>query len=703
MIKGWIDEFVYNGLGSNYTFEDRKFAIRYNQFFLCCVLFFIGGSVYKFFNSLYLSSFVCLGTFALSLANYILLHRSRQRNQLAKYTQLALVNFAIVGLSYVEGINSGTYIFLFPFIVTQAFILNYDESNAFWVSILISLMSILTVFTISPELSSVQFLANHNYRSIFFLNCVLAFVISTIFSYLAIRENKKNEIGLLKERGFLDTIYNTSLDGVFIIDHYKMIILDCNVPALEMFSATDKSELIGTSIDRWMVAEYNNTALPAPLREATTETWKGEIRCMNKLGNHFVGSVYVAPFINKNIEFTKISILDITDKKNAEEALWEAKVKAEEAAQSKARFVSNMSHELRTPLNGIIGTTNLLLQEEMLPQQKDHYDILRFSSEHMLELINDVLDVNKIEAGRFELEKRPNNMKLFIEKIGTIFNNQFASKHIEFIVKVDAELDRKLIFDATRLGQVLQNLLSNALKFTHRGTVTLEVKSISQSSDAATVQFSVQDTGIGIEAKKLPHIFERFYQADVLTTRKYGGSGLGLSISRKLIELYKGELKVDSEMYKGSNFHFMLTLGKYVEKRTLVQNDTVEIPLQLSARVLIAEDNPINMMIARRFLQKWNLEIFEATDGQKAVELFNNGRYDILLIDLEMPEKDGYTVLEEVRRTHPDIPVIAFTAASFDNMGMLLKERGFTDYVQKPFKPEELHSKILKFVQNPAA
>ncbi|RYY54149.1 MAG: PAS domain-containing sensor histidine kinase [Chitinophagaceae bacterium] len=703
IIRRMVDQFVYGTLNSSYTFEERKFAIRYNQFFLCAILFFMAGFLFKFFNGLYLSSFVCLGSFGLSLLNYLLLHRNTYRRHLAKYSLLALVNVAIVGLSYVEGLHSGTYIFLFPFIVCQTFILNYDEQAAFRTSIIISLVSIMMVFTISPPLSTLQHLASDNYRSIFYLNCVLAFVISCLFSYIVIKENKKNEIGLLQERLFLDTLFNTALDAIFIVDQRTGQIVNCNTKAVDLFNSPGKNSLLGTTIDRWVISQYNADPLPAEVVGYTKEIWEGEVKCITGQGLNFVGAIFVSPFRDEIQPLKKISIFDITDRKNAEEALIDAKVKAEEAALSKARFVSNMSHELRTPLNGIIGTTNLLLQENILAEQKEHFDILKYSSEHMLELINDVLDVNKIDAGRLEIEKKPNNLKLFIDRIETIFHNQFHSKNIAFVVKVDPKLDRKFIFDPTRLGQVLQNLLSNALKFTHRGSVTLDIKCVSASSDAATVEFSVTDTGIGIESKKLPHVFERFYQADVMTTRKYGGSGLGLSISKKLIELYKGELKVESELYKGSRFHFMLTLNSYVEKKPLIQDTSQQQPLNSTARVLIAEDNPVNMMIARRFLQKWNLEIFEATDGQKAIELFNKGQYDILLIDLEMPEKDGYMVLNEVRESHPHLPVIAFTAASFENMGPLLKEKGFTDFVQKPFKPEELHAKILKFVRNPAA
>lgn len=703
-IQGLINDFIYSGIETIQNFEERKFAIRHNQFFLCCVFFFVSGFLFKFFNDLYLSAFVCLGSFALILGNYYLLHRNSHRRHIAKYSLLAIVNLAVVALSYVEGLFSGTYIFLFPFIVSQTFILNYDEKTAFRLSIVISVISICMVFVLSPSFSSVQNVASTHYRSIFYLNSFMAFVISCFFAYMVIKGNKKNELMLVQERVFLDAIFNTSLDAVFIIDDKSFIIQDCNNQAVELFEAADKRDFIGTPLAKWMIHEYDSETLPTALTGASGETWKGEIICATKPDSRFVGSVYVAPFSYKESEYRKISILDITDHKKAEAALIEAKEKAEEAALSKARFVSNMSHELRTPLNGIIGTTNLLLQEEILKHQEEHFDILKFSSEHMLELINDILDFNKIDAGKFEFEKKPYNLKLFTDKIETIFHNQFIAKNLDFTVKVDPALDRKVIFDSTRLGQVLNNLLSNALKFTHRGGVVLEIKCLSSTSDAIMVHFSVTDTGIGIEAQKLPHIFERFYQADAMTTRKYGGSGLGLAISKKLIELFSGELKVDSEVYKGSCFHFTLSLPIYVEKKPLIEDNIVQIPLLTGARVLIAEDNPVNMMIARKFLQKWNLQITEAHNGAQAIEIFQEKKFDILLVDLEMPEKDGYSVLQEVRRINANIPVIAFTASSFENMAIHLKEKGFTDYVQKPFKPEELHSKLLKFIRNkPAA
>ena len=258
-LLGHFDEFVNRGTDPSQSFEERKFAIRYNQFFLCCVLFFIAGFLFKFFDGLYLSSFVCLGSFALVLGNYYLLHRNRNRRHLAKYTLLAIVNLAVVALSYVEGLYSGTYIFLFPFIVSQTFILNYDEKTLFRLSIIISVISIFMVFVFSPDFSVLQHQASANYRSIFYLNSFLAFTVSCLFAYMVIKENKKNELSIMQERIFLDAIFNTSLHAVFIVDPANSIILDCNRQAIELFGVNDKKDILYTPVSKWMLHQYDGT------------------------------------------------------------------------------------------------------------------------------------------------------------------------------------------------------------------------------------------------------------------------------------------------------------------------------------------------------------------------------------------------------------------------------------------------------------
>jgi signal transduction histidine kinase len=348
--------------------------------------------------------------------------------------------------------------------------------------------------------------------------------------------------------------------------------------------------------------------------------------------------------------------------RKAEMELLKAKKKAEVAANTKSRFLSNMSHELRTPLNGIIGVSNLLLQENYLPHQKQSLDILRYSSEHMMILINDILDYHKIEAGKLELEMRPINIMQFMNRIINQFAGQVQAKGLHFNTAIDIHLDNEMFTDDTRLNQILSNLLSNAIKFTEKGSISFTAKQLYSTSEKATVQFVVKDTGIGIPEVKHSEIFRSFTQADIDTTRKYGGTGLGLTISKRLINMFNSELMLKSQEGKGSEFFFTIVLRINQESRLYVEEDNSRQLASLEGvRILIAEDNKVNMSIAKRFMNKWGIVVDEAVNGREAVERFRNGSYDLMLIDLEMPEMDGPTALREIRRFNRSVPAMAFT------------------------------------------
>jgi signal transduction histidine kinase/ActR/RegA family two-component response regulator len=389
-------------------------------------------------------------------------------------------------------------------------------------------------------------------------------------------------------------------------------------------------------------------------------------------------------------------IFRITQKKEAQ--LTKAKELAEDSSVAKSKFLSNMSHELRTPLNGIIGTTNLLQLEAHLYAQKEHFNLLKYSSEHMLSLVNDVLDFSKIEAGKIELSKRIFNLHELIKNISHFFEQQFETKQLAFQVIENKWTKINVISDDIRLGQVLNNLLSNAFKFTHTGGVAFSVLANPAEGNHMAVTFTVKDSGIGISQEKISTIFESFVQADADTTRKYGGTGLGLSISKKLVEVFGSKLHIQSEPGKGSRFHFTVMLKRSLEP-TISKQESAQLFSSLKGlRILIAEDNPINMLVARRFLQKWEVSLFEAVNGRDAIARCQQTRFDLLLLDLEMPDTDGYTALQEIRRIHPGIPAIAFTAAVFENIAEHLSDMGFNDFIRKPFMPEELHAKIKAYM-----
>lgn len=375
--------------------------------------------------------------------------------------------------------------------------------------------------------------------------------------------------------------------------------------------------------------------------------------------------------------------------------LQKALVDVEEAANVKTVFLRNMSHELRTPLNGITGTTHILLSDTFLPAQQTSFHNLKHLSEHMTALVNDILDFSKIDAGSLELYAHRFNLKELFDKIAAIFSNSFSDNGVSFKLDMDERLGSFDLFaDEMRLQQILYNLISNAAKFTEKGSVTLRASIVSQTESWANLYISVADTGIGIEPEKTTEIFKSFRQGDAATTRKYGGTGLGLSISNDLVKLFGGSLQVTSVPGKGSTFFMNISMEKYQQQHDKApsQNQTSNNLAHL--KVLLAEDNPINMLVATKTLERVGVDITPAENGLIAVEKFKNGSFQMVLIDLEMPEMDGRAAFTEIKKINPQVPIIAFTAAFYENMQEELLNFGFSDCILKPFKPEDLYQKM---------
>ena len=401
---------------------------------------------------------------------------------------------------------------------------------------------------------------------------------------------------------------------------------------------------------------------------------------------------YVLPFlISISFLFTIIRIHRDTQGK-----LIKAREESENANKAKSAFLSNMSHELRTPLNGIIGATNLLMHEPASESQKKYYDILQHTSDHMLNLINQILDFSKINENKINLDRNTFNFKETITKLCTVLQAQNTHEDILFSFQIDESLDQMVVSDDLRLKQILLNLLSNAFKFTKSGDIILTSKLIKEINNRMYIRFSVSDTGIGIPQDKLKNIFESFEQADNTTTRNFGGTGLGLSISKQLVALFGSTLKVKSEIDKGSVFTFDIDIEKSTEIETAIDNSK-EVKDLKGLKILVAEDNSVNMVILITFLKKWNAEYTEVKNGVQALEKFNAHNYDLILMDLEMPIMDGYTAITDIRIKDKQTPVLAFTAALYDGMATDLKNKGFTGYVHKPFNPKDLYEKVSQY------
>lgn len=673
----------------------RKHVIRLNLFLIFCLGLSLINLFFNLVNDLYISAFVNLsGTILLTFAFYMIKDGKYEH---AKMAGIVTINLNLFVLSYVEGFRSGQYMLIFPLLLALIFVIDSKKNlNELIFTSVVTLLSTAFIFVFAPYQSQVQVIPDILYSTLFSTNLAISLLLTTLFAYIILKTLENHEEKILDEKKLTDTIYDTSLDAVFIVDVADLMIKDCNLRALNVFAFDNKFDLVRQPVQHLLgkpvlehIRNINNSEF------TNTTPWYGNMDFERNGDELFYAYVNIVPFGHQNRKFCKISILDITEIKVAEFEIIKAKERAEKAAKVKARFLSNMSHELRTPLNAIIGTSNILLQEDYLPTQRESFDVLKHSSEHMLQLVNDILDLSKLEAGKMELEKIPFNLKEFMTRVTAPFHKS-GKTNLDIELVVDPCLDLEIISDETRLQQIMNNLLSNAVKFTDKGKITVTARVEKNINHEITVYFGVEDTGIGIPQNKIKQIFDSFTQADTETTRKYGGTGLGLAICKYLVVKMGGGINVESEPGKGSRFYFTATFNintkkAYVNEESLKQLNSLE-----GMRVLLAEDNPINMLVAKRFLQKWKLTVDEAVNGLEAVEQYNNHHYDLLLIDLEMPEMDGIEVAAYIRKTNLEIPIVAFTAAVYDDMQADLLTKGFTEFIPKPFRSEDLHKKILQ-------
>jgi signal transduction histidine kinase/ActR/RegA family two-component response regulator len=398
-----------------------------------------------------------------------------------------------------------------------------------------------------------------------------------------------------------------------------------------------------------------------------------------------------------------INFLEIQIKKSKqlEAELILAKETAEKASRAKSEFLSIMSHEIRTPLNAIIGTNNLLHYQDPLPSQKELLNVMKISSENLLSLINDVLDYGKLEEGKIILAERDMNLKTFVKNLRAAHRIRAEEKGNNLRLMYDDDIPDYVIGDDIRLGQILNNLVSNAIKFTKKGVITIEVLLNHISDEYVYVDFAIIDSGIGISVDKQEMIFDRFTQANTNITREYGGSGLGLTIIKLLLQLQNSDIYLSSEEGKGSKFYF--TLGFKRSSTTLQDENTnvqnTDAPDLSNIHILLVEDVEFNIMVAEKMLQNWKATVDIANNGEIAVEKARDNKYDIILMDLQMPVMDGYTATRKIRESNNTTPIIALTASiTMDIQGRAM-EFGMNDCITKPFNPNDLISVILKYAK----
>ncbi len=400
---------------------------------------------------------------------------------------------------------------------------------------------------------------------------------------------------------------------------------------------------------------------------------------------------------NQYSENEQYEIPTFFERKKVEEEMQRSRRLAEESAKSKADFVANMSHELRTPLGAILGFTDLLQKTELTTVQKDYLQAISKSGKSLLSIINDILDLSKMDAGKFNIEHQPFNIPQLLHSVQVMFADKAKKKQLHFVCSADTSINYAVSGDPMRLTQILVNLIGNAIKFTTQGGVYVNCLVDAEDEEHVTVLFSIRDTGIGIAADMLHNVFERFIQADSNITRRYGGTGLGLAITKQLIELQGGNISVQSEEGKGTEFTFTIPLQKCPEQSVAADSDEFIQALHFGTLrdILVAEDNLMNQKLATIILQNNGFTVTLADNGGRAIELLKDRSFDLILMDIQMPVLDGYQATQVIRNElHIATPIIAMTAHALAGEKEKCLQTGMNDYLAKPFKESTLLMKI---------
>ncbi|MEY4875529.1 MAG: hypothetical protein RL708_678, partial [Bacteroidota bacterium] len=501
------------------------------------------------------------------------------------------------------------------------------------------------------------------------------------------------------------TIYFTLDENGFIIS--------INQFGIDYFGYT-KDEIVGHHVSKVFYTEDAKKAMKnlELLKYSSNDFLQWEIRKVKKTGE--IIWVKETARLAKSRHGKSVYLIvceDITSEilnrnliRKKQQELMGAKEKAEEAALEKQQFASIMSHEVRTPLNAVIGMTNILLMDNPRDNQIQELNTLKFAAENLLMLVNDILDFSKIESGKVNLEKITFDLPIMVNNLKNSYQFKADEKGIKINLIVDESIPHQLLGDPTRISQILNNLVSNAIKFTEIGFVDISIRAIQQLNGSVKIRFEIADSGIGIPMEKHQSIFDSFSQANSDTTRKYGGTGLGLTITKRLVELHNSKIFIDSDLGKGTTFYFDIDFIVSFEKLLPIINFNDYSDTKIAGkRILLVEDNPFNQLIATKFLAKWNAIVDTAENGKIALEKLNsNSNYDLILMDIQMPVMDGIATTKAIRE-HQDIslqsiPIIALTAVAMENDKEKLLKDGMNDYLSKPFNPTDLYKKIIQLL-----
>jgi PAS domain S-box-containing protein len=498
----------------------------------------------------------------------------------------------------------------------------------------------------------------------------------------------------IKKGSFYKAVVEDGSDIIFIID-YAGDISYHNSSTRETLGYRSKS-LIGKNIFDYILPSSVgsiNQLFKQIQKRAYTEKVELQFRCKDK-SFRFLEFNAINLRYQEGVDGFILDCRDITQRKKDEAELLRLQ-------KAKEQFLANISHEIRTPINGIAGMANLLGQNPSLEERETYLNAIRHSAENLKVIITDILDLAAIESGKLKFEHIAFNLKDLLPSLVNTFTYQAKEKNIELNYTIEEKLNKILLGDPVRLNQILINLISNAVKFTHTGAISIRCSEAKEHRGISWVQIQVTDTGVGIPEEKLHTIFESFSQADASVTRRYGGTGLGLTIVKQLVELQKGKIHVNSTEHVGSTFSVVIPyeIGtvKTITRFSKPANKLKDINTS-QLYVLLVEDNDINRLYAKSILKNWQCFIDVAENGLVAIEKVKNNYYDVVLMDIQMPVLDGYEATKAIRSMHANgkLPIIALTANATQRDVEKCLDSGMNDYLPKPFTPEDLYHKLFK-------
>lgn len=610
-----------------------------------------------------------------------------------------------------SGINSPihAYIYYIPLFLCN-FIVVDPENKLLRISALILTVTTLVFtffFEFTPQWSLILFPPQyHGFLSYF--NVLTAIFATALMIGIIMKISTKSELEMLKKQHVLiskehliHSINQNISEGLYRTNNVTNEFLYVNQSFSRLFGYEIEEAMMRIRMEDLYVDPKQRIRLIKKANEQGNLT-NEEIRFLRRNGEEFWGLLScVITRDEEGHEYCDGAIRDITHIKEIEQEEALARQMTEQASLAKSKFLSAMSHEIRTPMNAVIGIANLLnMNQHASELEKEQLQILKSSAENLMNLLNDLLDMGKIEAGKFELNSSFTDLQPAFDEIVNMYAFLAGQKGVKFINNVHLE-DYALLIDKVRLMQVLSNLLSNAVKFTNSGYIKLNVGMVKQEGELCKVRFAVEDTGIGISKAYQAQIFTAFAQGREDIPLLYGGTGLGLAISRNIIRKMDSEIEVYSDEGKGAVFTFeIVTQCKKQERHQQPSNLHYDKNALHGLRVLLAEDNPVNVSIARQLLERWGIQVKVVSNGLEAVEHIQNQKADVVLMDLHMPEMDGFEATKKIRELGIQIPIIALTAdALYDSKTQGLSI-GMNDYITKPFNPEELYTKLFTFCRS---